>query len=311
MSQSFAVWKYKLIRCAGVLGTSASVGLFLSHPSWPTPDKIFVFLLCVFTAFGKGWELFKRLGPFVALLLVYESFRGIVPHLNTRVDYTILPHIDTILGLGRLPTVNLQQWLWHGQLAWYDFVFYGAYMLHFVLPVSLALWIWRTRDDWYWRYIFSYLVVSFSGFIVFLLFPASPPWLASEKGIIEPITRISSSVWRAFGIQDFPSLYNKISPNPVAAMPSLHAAYATLFTLFVYRLYGKKWAAVSAFYPFLIYMGTIYQGEHYAIDEIVGAGFAFMAYWATPKIIKFLHPKTIALRNSLLRYVPERFKRLF
>ena len=299
MSQSSEVWRYKLIRCAGVIGTSLSVGTFLSHPSWPTPDKIFVFLLCVFTAFGNGWQLFKRLGPFVALLLVYESFRGLVPHLNTRVDYTILPAIDRWLGFGQLPTVRMQGWLWNGSLQWFDFILYGTYMLHFVLPVSLALWIWRTRESYYWRYIYSYLVVSFSGFIVFLLFPASPPWLASDKGIIEPVTRISSSVWSAFGIQDFPSLYNRISPNPVAAMPSLHAAYATLFFLFVYKLYDRRWSYVAALYPLLIYIGTIYQGEHYAIDEIVGALFAVFAFWITPKIIAAAKPMLIALSQAL------------
>lgn len=286
VSRNWEITQAKLLRCVGVIGTALCTGLFLDQPSWPTPDKIFVYLVFVFMSFGKGWQLARRLGPFVGLLLVYESFRGLVPSLNHRVDYTILPAIDHVLGFGRLPTARLQEWLWLGNIRWFDFILYGFYMLHFVLPVSLALWIWRTRDNWYWRYITSFLVLSFSGFICFLLFPASPPWLASDKGIIEPITRISSSVWAAFGIHDFPSLYNRISPNPVAAMPSLHAAYATLFSMFVYKLYGKKWALLSAIYPLCIYFGTIYQGEHYAIDEIAGAALAVFAYWVTPKLMR-------------------------
>ncbi len=105
-------------------------------------------------------------------------------------------------------------------LQWYDFVFYGFYMLHFVLPITLALIIWKKRESSYWRYIVSYLTVSFSAFIMFLVFPAAPPWMASDQGIIAPITRITSYVWQYLGITDFPSLYNRISPNPSKlAMP--------------------------------------------------------------------------------------------
>jgi len=230
-------------------------------------------------AYGQGWAVFKRLAPFVGLLLVYESFRGLVPHLNTNVHYSELIDADRFIFFGRLPTKILQNWLWNGHVQWYDFIFYLFYMLHFILPFSLAILIWKKREKYYWRYVATFIGTSFAGFITFLFFPAAPPWMASDLGMIEPITRISSHVWFALGIHDFPSVYNRISPNPVAAMPSLHAAYATLFCMFIYKLYGKKWAALAAVYPFMIYLGTIYQGEHYFIDELVGALYAVAAYF--------------------------------
>ncbi|MEO8785357.1 MAG: phosphatase PAP2 family protein [Candidatus Saccharimonadales bacterium] len=61
-------------------------------------------------------------------------------------------------------------------------------------------------------------------------------------------------------------------------MPSLHAAYATLMFVFVYKLFGKRWALVAAIYPFLIFFGTVYMGEHYAIDEIAGIVYALVGY---------------------------------
>lgn len=274
-----------ITRIIGVIGTVLCLGIYIHEPSFPTPDKLLVFTTFIFMIFGQGWAVLKRLAPFVILLLVYESFRGLVPHLNTRVHYTELINADRFLFAGNLPTKQLQNLLWNGSVQWYDFVFYLAYMLHFILPIALAVMIWKTREKHYWRFIATYITVSFAGFITFLLFPAAPPWLAAQKGLIEPITRISSSVWYALGIHDFPSVYNKISPNPVAAMPSLHAAYATLLVLFVYKLYGKKWALLASLYPALIYVGTVYQGEHYAIDEIIGAlyaiaGFAVISwYW--------------------------------
>lgn len=273
----------KVFQSIGIVGTIACLIIFIRQPSFPTPDKLLMFATFAFMIFGQGWAVLKRLLPFVGLLLVYESFRSLVPHLNSHVNYSFLINADKFLFFEHLPTNLLQNLLWHGHVQWYDFVFYGFYMLHFVLPIGLAILIWKTREKDYWRYVSTFLTTSFAGFLTFLVFPAAPPWLAYQQGLIPHITRISSDVWYAFGLHDFPSIYNKLSPNPVAAMPSLHAAYATLFLIFVYKLYGKKWAAIAAIYPFCIYVGTVYQGEHYAIDEIAGALYAICAYFIVKK----------------------------
>lgn len=278
--------KQTALRMIGIVGACLSVLLYVRQPSFPTPDKLLVFLTFVFMAFGQGWQFFKRLAPFVILLLVYESFRGLVPSLNSNVNYTFMVDADRLLGLGMLPTQALQAWLWHGSVQWYDFYIYLVYMLHFVLPFALALVIWKYRPKVYWNYISAFITLSFAGFLTFLAFPAAPPWMASQQQIIPPVTRVSSHVWGALGIHDFPSLYNRISPNPVAAMPSLHAAYATLFALFVYKLFGRRWGLVASIYPLTIYFGTVYQGEHYLIDAIVGALYAGTAFAVAPAVLR-------------------------
>lgn len=234
--------------------------------------------------FSDALQMLKRLLPFVVVLLSYESFRSVADHLNSHVDYSFASHMDRVLFVG-LPTTYLQNLLWHGHVSWYDFVFYLAYMLHFVIPIGLAILVWKTREKHYWRMVTTYLVVTFAGFFTFLLFPAAPPWLASQNNYIEPITRVSSHVWAALGLKDFPSFYNHISPNQVAAVPSLHAAWATLLVIFVYKLYGRRWAAVATIYPFLIYVGTVYQGEHYGFDVITGIIYGIAGYVVAPYVM--------------------------
>jgi membrane-associated phospholipid phosphatase len=131
----------------------------------------------------------------------------------------------------------------------------------------------------------TYLLVAFAGFLTFLIFPAAPPWLASQNHYIQPIVRISSDVWSTLGIHDFPSFYNHLSPNPVAAVPSLHSAWAMLLPIFIYKLYGRRWGVISAVYPTLIFIGTIYTGEHYAFDVLAGIIYAAAGYFATPRIM--------------------------
>jgi hypothetical protein len=269
----------------GVVGSLGSVGIFLIEPSFLTPDKLLVFAVFVGLLFGQAKQVFIRLAPFVALLLVYESFRGIVPGLNHRVNYTWMPEVDRWM-FGSLPTETLQRWWWNGQTQWYDFVFYLPYMLHFVLPLGLAIVVWKTREHEYWRYVTAFVGISFAAFVIYLLFPAAPPWMSSNMGLIEPISRVSSSVWLSLGINDFPSLYSQIAANPVAAVPSLHAAYATLFTMFIIGFFKSRWRYVSLIYPVLIYVGTVYQGEHYVIDAILGVVLAVAGFYSSPYIAR-------------------------
>lgn len=229
-----------------------------------------------------------RFGPFVLVLLAYESFRSVADQLNTHVNYSLAPRIDE-LTFGNLPTVYLQNWLWHGQVSWYDYALYLPYTLHFVLPIALGVLVWKTRAKEYWRVVSTYSLVAFMAFVTYLALPAAPPWLASQNHYIAPITRISSDVWSHLGLKDFPSFYNQITPNTVAAIPSLHTAWAVLLSIFIFRLFGRRWGLLSLLYPFAIMFGTIYQGEHYAFDAFAGAAYGAVAYLVTPYLMRSGH----------------------
>ncbi|HEV7454207.1 MAG TPA: phosphatase PAP2 family protein [Candidatus Saccharimonadales bacterium] len=292
--------RQNILRIIGAIGTLTCLILFVRDFSWPTPDKLLVFLTFVFMMFSQALAMLKRLGPVVAIIFVYESFRGLAPSLNSHVHYTMMIHADQTL-FNVLPTAWLQNLLWHGHVMWYDFVFYGAYMLHFILPLGLMLLIWKFHDKQYWRVAGTYLVLSFAGFLTFLLYPAAPPWLASNGGYIPHITRVSSDVFNAMGVHDFPSLYNTLSPNPVAAVPSLHAAYATLLVIFLWRYFGRKWGLIAGIYPLLIWLGTVYMGEHYAVDELLGIIYAVAAYIGVYAFADKLWPRLQQRLPSLRR----------
>ena len=57
--------------------------------------------------------------------------------------------------------------------------------------------------------------------------------------------------------------------NPVAAVPSLHAAYTLLITLFSGA--GRAWARRSlALYPLAMAFALVYTAEHYVFDILLG-----------------------------------------
>lgn len=245
-----------------------------------TPDLIFVFFLAIFATLGQTKEFLKRFLPIFGLLLLYELFRGIADWVNRGVHYTEMINFDRWIAGGALPTAWLQQHLWHGQVSWYDFYFYFIYMLHFLIPLIFAVVLWKFYPKQYWRFALAIITLSFAGFLTYVIYPAAPPWMSKDLGIIaDPMTRVSSHIWYAMGVENFSEVYQKLPANPVAAVPSLHSAYPLLISLFVIKIKGFRGGSWSLIYPISMWVGVIYMGEHYVIDVILGAGYAWACYW--------------------------------
>jgi hypothetical protein len=202
--------------------------------------------------------------------------------------------------LGHLPTVVLQRWLWHGHVAWYDFYFYFLYTAHFLMPVLLAILIWKKADRRYWQFMWALLLLSFAGFVTYLIFPAAPPWMASAQGYIhEPMRRVSSDIWLAMGIHNFTEIYDKLPANQVAAVPSLHSAYPMLFSLFVTGIFGFKKYWWVFIYPISMWVGVVYMGEHYVFDVVLGVVYAALAYKASAYAYAWYYTPRRTMRRTV------------
>ena len=257
------------------------VAVFVVERNFWTPDTLFIVLFALAVVFGKARAFLIRFVPFIGMLLVYDSFRGIADDLNRSVHFTEMIDFDKFFFGGQLPTEWLQRLWWHGHVSWYDFYFYFFYTIHFLAPVLVALLIWWKRDKLYWSYMWGFILLSFAGFLTYVLFPAAPPWMASELGYIDPIHRISSDIWYAMGVTNFSEVYSELSPNEVAAVPSLHAAYPLLMVLFVAKAFTWRRVWWLMFYPITMWIGIVYLGEHYVFDALLGILYAVGAYYVS------------------------------
>jgi hypothetical protein len=264
---------------------AAVILLIVLQRNFWTPDTLFLVLLGVFFVFGQAKMFITRFGPFVLLLLAYDSFRGIADDLNHNVHFYEMINIDRAWFGGALPTQVLQDWWWHGQVQWYDFYFYLLYTFHFLAPLLLAVLIWKLREKLYWPFVGALVGLSFAAFITYIIFPAAPPWMASDLGYIAPIHRISSDIWYAMGVTNFSEVYANLSPNAVAAVPSLHAAYPLLFVLFLNTMFGWRRLWWAMFYPVSVWVGIVYLGEHYVVDAVLGIIYALTIYALTMRYV--------------------------
>ena len=76
--------------------------------------------------------------------------------------------------------------------------------------------------------------LSVAGLVTYFVYPAAPPWWAAKYGLLEDVARISTRGWQAIGLHGAGNVLNagQIAANPVAAMPSLHTAFALFVVVF-------------------------------------------------------------------------------
>lgn len=220
--------------------------------------------------------------PFVAVLFVYDLLRGVADGLLFGTHETPQIHAENALFGTPAPTVWLQSHLWHGvdHLHWWDYATWFVYLTHFFATLLVAAVLWTFVHDRFARYATMVCVLAGVGFATYVLYPASPPWLAARHGNLGESNRVVPIVWRSIPIDHFNTLFERGEhyANNVAAMPSLHAAYALLITLYLWRLVPRWWRPLLAAYPLAMTFALVYSGEHYLVDCVAGWIYAVAVY---------------------------------
>jgi membrane-associated phospholipid phosphatase len=253
-------------------------GWFVYSHTWPAPDMVAVFLLLFAFLAARGLSFLRDWSPFVLLLLGYIALTGIAGGLAAHAHIEFPIDTDRRIFHGTLPTTFLQQQLWNPKhLHWYDYLATSLYPMHFVIPLAVAFAFWMWKKRLYWRFVISYLLLSYAGFITYVLYPMAPPWWAADHGRIPPVADILSAV-RYDGVSNPIVLATQFfRPNEVAAMPSIHAAFPVLVWLVLWRTW-PKWGWAVVVYPVAMAFSVIYLGQHYLTDVLAGWLYALVSF---------------------------------
>lgn len=257
-----------------------------------TPD-----VLLVAAGFGlvilarSRLNLLREWTPFLVLFLAYELMRGLADDVGFQVHVSDVVSVERAIFAGHLPTALLQAWL-HPAVGvdWLAVAGTVVYMLHFMLPLATALLLWHLRPTRFHPYLVSLILLSFAGFVTYLFLPVAPPWYAAQHGLAGsapgevPIAYLKPGAFAdlvgLFGL-DGGSLYNitftSLNANPVAAFPSLHAAYPFLTFLVLRRAFGRIGWLAFAYFAFVAFT-IVYTADHYVIDVLGGVAYATAAY---------------------------------
>ncbi len=217
--------------------------------------------------------------PLFLILFVYNLLRNQADKWFT-VHVTPQINADKFL-FGVVPTVWLQHAMFTpGQPHWWDYLAFLVYLTHFFAALIVAAVLWKVAYPKFKRFAFLFVTLTLAGFATYALYPAAPPWLASQSHALAPTAKIVDEIWAHLGLKNGGSLLSARSnfANPVAALPSLHAAYPMLLVLFFWGMAGR-WRWLLPLYPLAMAFSLVYTGEHYVFDILLGWLYATVVYF--------------------------------
>jgi hypothetical protein len=225
--------------------------------------------------------------PLVVVLFLYDEIH------NRLGRFVPPPHtwpqirLDEWLFGGTVPTILLQRALYSSaHPAWWDYAALAIYTSHFFFAIAVGLGIWFQSRARFHRYTSHVVALTTLGYATYLIFPAVPPWLASQHGDLAATHRIVRELWDFLGRHDMAALFSgtNVFANDVAAIPSLHAAYPLLIAVFFWKGSGRVVRAVLALYALLMPLVLVYCAEHYVLDILLGWIYVVPSYWAVERV---------------------------
>jgi hypothetical protein len=144
---------------------------------------------------------------------------------------------------------------------------------HFLFTGIFFFWLYHRSRDGFRSFRDGFLVATAIAMVIHWLFPTAPPRLAEDG--IEDTLRVLSGI-------DIGSPTSSALSNPVAAVPSLHAAYALGVGIGLLRYARSPLVRFAgAIYPPLVVLTIVVTGNHFVLDAlagiaVLGLGFALV-----------------------------------
>lgn len=214
--------------------------------------------------------------PLFLALGTYDLLRGVSDGRES--DAHTWPHLnlDLWVGGGRTPSELLQGRLWTpGTPHWWDYLAWAVYQSHFFAPLLVAVVLWSLSHRRAVPYIVGIAALSWAALATYWLYPAQPPWMTARDGLTGPVTRLVHEMWSHVGLEKAAQVFSTERTgsgryaNPVAALPSLHAAFPMFIAVMLWS--RRRWLNL-ALAAYALAMGTVlvYAGEHFTFDILVG-----------------------------------------
>lgn len=164
-------------------------------------------------------------------------------------------------------------------------MFYGLYV--FLVLIAIVLF-WFTSRTVYHSYTHSMVLTSYLALVTFVMVPSAPPWIAGTTNNLLTSGYSMLPPW----LSAIQKALLSVESDKFAAFPSLHVAYATIFSLYAIKL-NWKYGVIAI--PLLIgvYFAVIYLGQHYVIDLVGGAAYSLGSVFVVEKLVPRLRRSRI------------------
>jgi membrane-associated phospholipid phosphatase len=263
------------VLAAGVTAPLVRRRLRLSAPAVGVVSGAAPIALCVLRPRTRARDVATCCLQMWAYIALYQMPHDDPGALERRVHVDYPVRVDSLLGLGALPTLRLQRWLARpGRITRFDRLLIWVHWIWFLTPHAALAYILVRRRDMFARAATLMYAVFDLGLIGYWALPTAPPWYAAQRGRIEDddmpaLRRVMYEHGEQFWEDGWQPLYDFLGGNPLAAMPSLHFATSVMAAHLLSEV-GRPAAVVGWSYAITLCLALVYLGEHYVIDLVAG-----------------------------------------
>lgn len=218
------------------------------------------------------------LTPWLVFACSYDGMRLLPNYEVNPIDTRGIYETEkSLFGIGTAAgTLIPGEWFNLHNCAFADFMAGFFYLCWVPVPLGFAIYLYlKGKREMYLRFSLAFLFVNLVGFVGYYIHPAAPPWYVIEHGFT-PVLNTPGSVAglgrfdSLVGAPVFHSIYCNNS-NVFAAVPSLHAAYMLVATIYaVISRQNKLCIGIFAFICMGIWWTAVYSTHHYIIDVLLG-----------------------------------------
>lgn len=213
-----------------------------------------------------------RVAVLVGLYLLYAYARGRHGQGASPQSFQVaVAHAEDVAGLTSfLPPEHLlqRQLLDHRLLVRAAGAYYGS--AHFLLTTAVAGWLALRRGRLFDRLATVLAASTFLGVAVFALYPVAPPRLMPDGlATVDTLAGYGGLLNYDHGVLE------RIS-DPLAALPSLHLAWATWVALVLWTS-RRRWVRVlGVLHPVLTLATVLMTGNHWYVDAAAGTALTLL-----------------------------------
>jgi len=273
--------RYKLFSLRNILSTFAvSAGYLLL--SWILigfrPEQLFLVVLFngMYYASAPTRKFILGFSVFIVYWIIFDYMKAFPNYRYNTVHieslYNAEKQVFGVVSDGVRLTPN-EYWLKNSH-TFLDVMSGFFYLCWVPVPLLFAGYLFYKKRRNFILFSLTFLFVNLLGFIVYYVYPASPPWYVQQHGFAFNAATPGNTAGLHrfddyFNITLFQSLYAKGS-NVFAAMPSLHSSYPVI--VFYYGIKSRLgW--VNAFFALVmagIWFAAVYTSHHYILDVLAG-----------------------------------------
>lgn len=162
-------------------------------------------------------------------------------------------------------------------------------IVHVPALIIFLFWLYfRHRDAYpHWRNVGALLTV---GSVLIQMVPVAPPRLLPQLGFLDTAMQYKESVYSPGGLG---------SATQLAAMPSIHVAWAVFIATAVILTSRSRWRWLILLHPATTVFVVVATANHWWMDGLVGAALLPLAVWIEAAL-KSVRLPAVYLRRAVV-----------